>query len=300
MNNPSVHLKNLSKASGTPYSLLCRHYAMERFLHRLGLSRHSHSFYLKGGMLLMGWGSSSARPTLDIDLLGHIANTPDTIIKVFREILRTQPHVQDGVSFLTDIEVREITKEALYTGLRVQFTAQVQSEKIPMKVDIGFGDDLYPEAMELQYPTLVPEMPPATVRCYSKESLIAEKWQAMVQLGSFNSRMKDFYDLWMLSREHTFHLPVLKEAIRRTFSHRSTDWNAYLNLKDDTYCRLQQPEWVAFVRKMKAAAFQRKLNIELPSIQFADVLETILDWLEPVMMTDAEARWIPGKHWERR
>lgn len=248
----------------------------------------------------MGWGSSSARPTLDIDLLGHIANTPDTIIKVFREILRTQPHVQDGVSFLTDIEVREITKEALYTGLRVQFTAQVQSEKIPMKVDIGFGDDLYPEAMELQYPTLVPEMPPATVRCYSKESLIAEKWQAMVQLGSFNSRMKDFYDLWMLSREHTFHLPVLKEAIRRTFSHRSTDWNAYLNLKDDTYCRLQQPEWVAFVRKMKAAAFQRKLNIELPSIQFADVLETILDWLEPVMMTDAEARWIPGKHWERR
>lgn len=85
MNNPSVYLKNLSKASGTPYSLLCRHYAMERFLHRLGLSRHSHSFYLKGGMLLMGWGSSSARPTLDIDLLGHIANTPNTIIKVFRE-----------------------------------------------------------------------------------------------------------------------------------------------------------------------------------------------------------------------
>lgn len=300
MNNPSVYLKSLSKTSGTPYSLLCRHYAMERFLHRLGLSRHSHSFYLKGGMLLMGWGSSSARPTLDIDLLGHIANTPDTIIKVFREILRTQPQVQDGVSFLTDIEVREITKEALYTGLRVQFTAQVQSEKIPMKVDIGFGDDLYPEAMELQYPALVPEMPPATVRCYSKESLIAEKWQAMVQLGSFNSRMKDFYDLWMLSREHTFHLPILKEAIRRTFSHRSTDWNAYLNLKDDAYCRLQQPEWAAFVRKMKAAAFQRKLNIELPSIQFADVLKTILDWLEPVMTTDAEARWIPGKHWEKR
>lgn len=300
MNNPSVYLKSLSKASGTPYSLLCRHYAMERFLHRLGLSRHSHSFYLKGGMLLMGWGSSSARPTLDIDLLGHVANTPDTIIKVFREILRTQPQVQDGVSFLTDIEVREITKEALYTGLRVQFTAQVQSEKITMKVDIGFGDDLYPEAIEFQYPALVPEMPSATVRCYSKESLIAEKWQAMVQLGSFNSRMKDFYDLWMLSREHTFHLPVLKEAIRRTFSHRNTDWNAYLNLKDETYCRLQQPEWAAFVRKMKAAAFQRKLNMELPSIQFADVLEIILDWLEPVMTTDMEARWIPGKHWEKR
>lgn len=122
----------------------------------------------------------------------------------------------------------------------------------------------------------------------------------MVQLGSFNSRMKDFYDLWMLSREHTFHLSVLKEAIRRTFSHRSTDWNAYLNLKDDAYCRLQQPEWAAFVRKMKAATFQRKLNIELPSIQFADVLKTILDWLEPVMTTDAESHWIPGKHWKKR
>lgn len=299
MTTPSDHLKNLSKTSGTPYSILCQHYAMERFLYRLGLSRHAGSFYLKGGMLLMGLGATSARPTLDIDLLGHIANTPETIARTFRDILQTKPKVQDNVSFSHDVNVDEITKDALYVGLRVTFPANVHGEKITMKVDIGFGDALYPEPINMEYPTLVPGMPLAQIKSYTKESLIAEKWQAMIQLGSFNSRMKDFYDLWMLSREHSFDLLTLKEAIRQTLERRHTEWNTYQNLRDVAYCRLQQPEWAAFARKMKATAFQRKLKMALPSMQFSDIMETILTWLEPVMETNDPLRWHPGKGWTR-
>lgn len=194
---------------------LMQHYAMERFLYRLSLSPYAEKFYLKGGMLLMGMGAGAARTTMDIDLLGRIANSPDSVLKAVRSIIRTKPGVADGVHFSDDdIRAEEITKDARYVGLRVLFSADVAGMACTMKIDIGFSDEIYPEAMELDYPATLPELPGARLLCYSAESMVAEKWQAMVQLKEMNSRMKDFYDLWFLSRTHSFNYPTLKRQSR--------------------------------------------------------------------------------------
>lgn len=196
---------------------LMQHYAMERFLYRLSLSPYAEKFYLKGGMLLMGMGAGAARTTMDIDLLGRIANSPESVLKAVRGIIRTKPGVADGVHFSDDIRAEEITKDARYVGLRVLFAADVAGMACTMKIDIGFSDEIYPKAMELDYPATLSELPSARLLCYSAESMVAEKWQAMVQLKEMNSRMKDFYDLWFLSRTRSFNYPTLKEAIARTF-----------------------------------------------------------------------------------
>ena len=276
---------------------LLQHYAMERFLYRLSLSPVADRFYLKGGMLLMGVGAGSARTTMDIDLLGRISNSPQSIQKAIASIVRTKPGVSDGVSFSDKLDVQEITKDALYVGLRVSFTANVAGVTCNMKVDIGFSDEVYPSALMLDYPTTLSELPGARLQCYSLESVIAEKWQAMVQLKQMNSRMKDFYDLWFLSRRYSFDYAVLKEAIMRTFERRTTSIEEHTILMSENYLKMQQSEWAAYVRKLKAATFQKKESVEIPSRHFADVMGQIYDWLEPVMKEASLSKWIPDKGW---
>lgn len=237
---------------------LLQHYAMERFLYRLSLSPYAQRLFLKGGMLLAGMGSSQARTTLDIDLLGRISNNEESIRKAFREIVRTKPGVQDGVSFCDTFTLEEITKDALYVGMRVMFDAQVAGEALAMKVDIGFSDEIFPEPQPLTYPCTLPELPAAELLCYSKESLIAEKWEAVVKLNRINSRMKDFYDLWFLAHEHRYEYATLQQAVRQTFEHRGTRPEAYENLKTEEYLDAMRFSWATYIRKMKADTFHRK------------------------------------------
>lgn len=243
MSSPLPLLKDIAKQTNTRLSTICTRYAMERFLYRWGLSPHANSFFLKGGMLMLGLRAPSARPTQDIDLLGKISNSAESVKKVITDILLTKPQIQDGVNFNTALHLQEITKDARYVGTRVSFNANVQGELVQLKIDIGFSDSIYPHPIILEYPTLLDKMPPAKVQCYSRESVIAEKWQATVQLGSFNSRMKDFYDLWLLSQTSTFDFATLQEAIRQTFERRSTEWHAYRNLQSERYCIIQQKLW---------------------------------------------------------
>lgn len=277
---------------------LLQHYAMERFLYRLSLSPYAGRLFLKGGMLLAGMGSSQARTTMDIDLLGRISNSGESIKKAFSEIVRTKPGVQDGISFGSAFRLQEITKDALYVGIRVMFDARVAGEALEMKVDIGFSDEIFPEPQELDYPCTLPELPAAHVLCYSKESLIAEKWEAIVKLNRMNSRMKDFYDLWFLSHEQSFEYAPLREAIGRTFEHRGTDPAAVAELKQEVYIDAMRAEWATYIRKMKADTFHRKPPLALPPKEFEDVLAYILSWLEPVMTPQALRRWKPGKGWQ--
>lgn len=277
---------------------LLQHYAMERFLYRLSLSPFAGRLFLKGGMLLAGMGSAQARTTMDIDLLGRISNSEESIKKAFAEIVRTKPGVQDGISFSSTFRLQEITKDALYVGMRVMFDAQVAGEALEMKVDIGFSDEIFPEPQEMDYPCTLPELPAAHVLCYSKESLIAEKWEAMVKLNRMNSRMKDFYDLWFLSHERSFEYATLREAIERTFERRGTALEAYRDLKNEAYIDSMQAEWATYIRKMKADTFQRKPPLALPPKDFAEVLAFILSWLEPVMAHQIFRRWKPGKGWQ--
>ena len=291
-------LQHRAKELNIALPKLLQHYAMERFLYRLSLSPVADRFYLKGGMLLMGIGAGSARTTMDIDLLGRISNTPDSIRKAVLSIIHTKPGVVDGVSFSDKLEVQEITKDALYVGLRISFAADVAGVRCDMKVDVGFSDEVYPEALMLDYPVTVSGVPGAHLQCYSLESVIAEKWQAMVQLKQMNSRMKDFYGLWFLSRRYSFSYTILKEAITRTFERRATHVNEYSALKTENYLKAQQAEWAAYVRKMKAATFQKQNEVEIPSRFFADVLGEIISWLEPIMLDTQYQTWQPGIGWK--
>ena len=202
--NIKAALQQRAKELNIALPKLLQHYAMERFLYRLSLSPVADRFYLKGGMLLMGIGAGSARTTMDIDLLGRISNSPENIQKAISSIIHTKPGVADGVSFSDKLDIQEITKDALYVGLRISFKADVAGVHCDMKVDIGFSDEVYPAALMLDYPATLNGIPGARLLCYSLESVVAEKWQAMVQLKQMNSRMKDFYDLWFLSRRNSF------------------------------------------------------------------------------------------------
>ncbi len=287
-----------ARNEGIAYRQILTHYAMERFLYRLSTSASANRFYLKGGMLLMGMGAIPARTTMDIDLLGKIDRNPENIKKTFNSILHTNAQAKDQVTFSPDFKIVEIMKDALYTGIRVSLNASVGGDSCPISIDIGFSDEIYPDPIFMEYPSLLQEVPPVRLLCYTKESMVAEKWQAMVQLGRFNSRMKDFYDLWFLSRSYHFQYQTLREAIERTFQRRSTEKTQYLVLFESAYAEAQQPEWSAYVSKLKAASFHRKLTAALPSRDLAEVLAEIRAWLEPVMNEPAPfTMWKPGKGW---
>ena len=296
--NIKAALQQRAKELNIALPKLLQHYAMERFLYRLSLSPVADRFYLKGGMLLMGVGAGTARTTMDIDLLGRISTSPENIQKAISSIIHTKPGVADGVSFSDKLDIQEITKDALYVGLRISFKADVAGVHCDMKVDIGFSDEVYPAALMLDYPTTINGIPGARLQCYSLESVVAEKWQAMVQLKQMNSRMKDFYDLWFLSRRYSFTYNSLKTAITRTFERRETNVQEYVVLKTENYQKTQQSEWAAYVRKMKAATFQKKDTVEIPSRFFADVLVEIMAWLEPVMLDAQYHTWKPGRGWK--
>lgn len=287
-----------AREEGIAYRQLLTHYAMERFLYRLSTSTAANRFYLKGGMLLMGMGAVPARTTMDIDLLGRIDRTPENIKKAFHSILHAKAPAKDQVTFSPEFKIAEIMKDALYTGIRVNLSASVCGDSCSISIDIGFSDEIYPEPILMEYPPLLPEVPPVRLLCYTKESMVAEKWQAMVQLGRFNSRMKDFYDLWFLSRSYHFPYQPLREAIERTFQRRGTEKAQYLILFEPAYADAQQPEWSAYVSKLKAASFHRKRTASLPSRELAEVLAEIRTWLEPVMNAPAPfTSWKPGKGW---
>ena len=275
-----------------------QHYAMERFLYRLSRSPYRERFFLKGGMLLMGMGATPARTTMDIDLLGRISNDHGKIKEVFRQILSTKPGVQDGVSFSTKLETSDIAKDAEYVGVRVSFTANVAGEPVNMKVDIGFGDELYPEPQALLYPPTINELPGADLLCYTRESVVAEKWQTMVRLKQINTRMKDFYDLWFLSRSYDFSMKLLQEAIFRTFQRRDTPTEQYKELFAESFYAEQQSNWTPFVNKLKADNYRRKPPLELPPRYFGDLMEELSQWLSPVMENAPFTTWMRKSGWK--
>ena len=188
----------ISKKKGLNFDLVLTHYAIERLLYRLAQSRHADRFVLKGAMLLMAWFDEPFRGTRDLDLLGYGDPAPDAVLDVFREVLgQEQP---DGVVFdAGTARIGRIREENDYGGLRMRVTADIAGARITVNVDVGFGDATEPPAEWLDYPVLL-DMPAPRLRGYARETVIAEKFQAMVDLGMANSRMKDYYDLWVISR----------------------------------------------------------------------------------------------------
>src|SRR5574341_78030 len=219
----SIHARLLARAREhrEDFNLSLQRYAAERFLFRLGESAQRDGFILKGAMLYALWGGSIYRPTRDLDFTAYGSSDIVALLARFREICRhTVP--DDGLIFDgSSLDAERIRGDAEYDGVRVRFRARLGNARIPMQVDVGFGNAIEPPANDVEYPTLLP-LPPPRIRAYLREAVVAEKLHAMVLLGERNSRMKDFYDLYVLARQFAFDGPRLANAIGATFKRRRT------------------------------------------------------------------------------
>lgn len=248
-------LLNLARASGQPLELLLTRYALERLLHRLSLSAHRERFVLKGALLLTTWFDEPHRATRDLDLLGYGDPSDESLLAVFREVMGIP--CDDGVSFdIARLQVQPIREELEYGGSRLRTTAALAGARIPVVVDIGFGDAIEPGAEDIELPVLL-EMPSPRLRAYPQETVIAEKVHAMVVLGLANSRMKDYYDVWMLTSALDLDPERLRRAVVATFERRNTaiplalpDGLSEAFAEDSGKLR----QWEAFARNLSGSA----------------------------------------------
>jgi predicted nucleotidyltransferase component of viral defense system len=266
-------LLNRSKSDQRPFNELLQYYAMERFLYRLSISRHSNRFVLKGALMLRVWESPQIRPTMDIDMLGKTSNESTEVIAQIREIIGTTVE-PDGVSFDSEsVKAEKIADDAEYDGIRILFLGMLDTARINMQIDIGFGDVVYPKPEPSSFPTLL-DFPAPKLLCYSRESAIAEKFQAMIKLGELNSRMKDFYDIWLLARQFDFEEADLAQALRQTFHQRSTELPAHIDLFTPDFIDGKQIQWSAFRKRLR--------QDQLPD-QFGEIVRAIDGFLGPVI-----------------
>lgn len=222
-----ARLLNRSKERREPFQLVLTDYVRERLLYRLSQTPHRDRFILKGAMLLTKWFDDPLRPTKDLDFLAIGNDDQEEMVRIFKEVC-TVP-CDDGVVFdVGSIKVDRIREENEYGGLRITGSAKVDTAQLPIAIDIAFGDSVEPGFQEIDVPVLLPDFPAPHLRAYVRETVIAEKFQAMVMLGRANSRMKDFYDICVLSRHFDFKDDRLPRAIAATFARRKTEIPAEL------------------------------------------------------------------------
>jgi len=214
-----VRLLHRSRDQRTDFQILLTRYALERLLYRLSRSEHRNRFILKGAMLFVTWVDAPFRPTRDLDLLGYGDNSSEAIGDTFRAIL-TQPVSDDGVAFdIAGLEATPIREDLEYGGVRVRTQATIAGARIPIQVDVGFGDAITPGPIEIDYPTLL-DAPAPHLRAYPIETVVAEKFHALAIRGITNSRLKDYYDLWLIANTFELDRAPLAAAVRQTFARR--------------------------------------------------------------------------------
>ena len=214
-------LLDQARSKRVDFNLLLTRYGLERFLYRLGCSEYRERFILKGAMLFPLWGVVSYRSTRDVDLLGYGESEIAALVEVFRMICQTEV-ADDGVIFdPASVQAEDIRDQMEYGGTRIKLNADLAGARIHLQVDIGFGDVVTPAAVAADYPTVL-DQPAPHVRVYPRETVVAEKFQAMVHLGIANSRMKDFHDLWVIGSQFNFDGATLTSALVRTFERRNT------------------------------------------------------------------------------
>jgi predicted nucleotidyltransferase component of viral defense system len=249
----SIHQRLLNKArqSGRAFNELLQYYAIERLLYRLSISEYSELFTLKGALMFNAWGLNNLRPTRDIDLLGHTQNTVDSVLKIFRDVAKLEPE-PDGLEFdPVHIQGEKIKEDADYEGIRISMTARLGKTRLHIQIDIGFADVITPAPEKLDYPTIL-DFPAPHLYGYPPETVIAEKFQAMTVLGMANSRMKDFYDIWMLITNFEFDGLVIQTAIERTFQNRGTELPDERHIVfSDEFAESKRDQWNAFSRKLR-------------------------------------------------
>lgn len=245
-------LRNRAVAENRPFDELLVYYAMERFLYRLSQTPHRERVVLKGALMLPIWGVTAQRPTRDIDLLARQTMTKDELTALVRDAIAVA--VDDGLSFdAASLEISDIREQERYGGARAQFIALLERARVAMQIDVGLGDVITPSAIDVTYPGLL-DLPAAQLSGYPVETTIAEKLDAIVDLGLANSRMKDYFDLWSLLSTHTFDGSLIVRAVGATFKRRGTEVPSEPSIGfTDAFAKdgakLQQ--WSAFLRRLR-------------------------------------------------
>lgn len=268
-----ARLLNHAREAKQDFNLVLTRFCLERLLYRISVSNHANHFYLKGAMLFDLWFDVPHRPTRDVDFLGFGSSELPSAESTFKEICSID--VDDGVVFLPDtVRAAEIRKEANYTGIRITLLATLDGARCQIQADIGFGDAVTPGPQEVEYPTILKEFNAPKLQAYPRYTVVAEKFEALSKLGMTNSRMKDYFDLWILACHSDFDGETLCQAIKATFSRRKTDLAAAPPLgltMAFAQDRQKQIQWQAFLRKNA---------LEAPPLK--DVVEYLADFLMPV------------------
>jgi len=287
----SIHqrLLNVSQQSGRPFNDLLQHYALERLLFRISQSAYRDKLVLKGALLFVAWKAPVTRPTRDVDMLARISNQLDAVRVVIAEVVQT-PVVDDGLAFdISSVTTERIAEDADYEGARVKFNGLLGKIRINMQIDIGFSDVVTPMPESITYPTIL-DHPAPQILAYNRETAIAEKFEALVKLGELNSRMKDFFDIWLLAKNFEFNGPRLLDAIQATFERRKSaieiDPIGFSEIFGRTATKVAQ--WTAFARRT---------HLEDVPREFVEVVVQVREFLRPLAVAISENRKFP-MHWQ--
>lgn len=298
LKNPaaSVRARLLKHARdhGDDFQRVLTRYAIERFLFRLSQSENAARFVLKGAMLFATWPEHAFRPTGDLDLLGEGDPDPEAIAEVLRRVCAVEAP-GDGILFdVASVQVDPVREADKYQGARLRLTGQLESAVITVRVDIGFGDRVYPAPTVQDFPTLLPDLPKPRVLMYPPETVVAEKFEAMIRFGETNGRIRDFYDLWVTSRTFPFDLPTLVEAMSGTLRRRETAFPDQIPVGlTDTFATIaaERGFWTGFLRRTPPA-------LEPPD--FPQLQEELRRFFGPVIAAlaapeGAKGRWSPDQ-----
>lgn len=293
MNVDSVkaRLKNFAIKSGCTFQEALTYYGLERTIYRISISEYADNFVLKGGIFLYAlFGRNYERATTDVDLLAQrISNGSEEMKSVFQKIFSRD--VDDALVFDVDsITVEDITEFKEYHGLHVSFVGYPDRTKIPISIDIGFGDVIYPETVKMDFPVIL-DMESPRVNAYSLETSIAEKLEAIIHNGYLNSRYKDFYDIYVLSKKYVFSYAELRNAVIQTFENRKTPMTMDSAAFSDEFLNdpVHQTRWKSFLKKKKA----------LIQVSMSDAMDWIKAFVRPLFEGTEKTRWNPEKgNWE--
>lgn len=262
-------LQSKARETNRPFAEVLQYYGMERFIYRFSRSEYADKFILKGALMFTVWQVPQRRTTLDIDFSSTYDNQIVTIEKVIRDVCKVSV-APDGLVFDSQtIKGRKMKEDADYEGVRVKFRGFLERARIPMQIDVGFGDVIYPKPKTINYPVIL-DFPKPHLKGYPAESVISEKFEAMIKLGLLNSRMKDFYDIWLMMRQFDFDGPKFAEALKRTFKHRKTPIPQNKPLfAEEIYDggSDRQILWKALLRKGDIKHVPEKLNIVTKTIE---------------------------------
>ena len=283
-------LLNHAKEHGDDFQRILTRYAIERLLYRLSRTEAAETYILKGAMLYLTWPEHVFRPTGDLDLLGHGDSDPAAISELFTHICQIDEPT-DGIVFdPAPLQAEPIREEDKYQGVRLTLKGVLAKAVITFHVDIGFGDHVYPPPSRAEFPSLLSDLPPANVLMYPTETVVAEKFEAMIRFGEANTRIKDFYDIWVTTRTFPFDLAKIVEAVAGTLRRRETA------VPTKTPVALM-PQFAELPEKQRLwTAFLRRNPPTLPPPPFGDMLAELRRFLEPVLDTlalpeSAKGRW---------